>query len=794
MSRKHLLSRLLLSFWVVGASVSMAYSVDDSKSTEGFLTKHCFDCHDESMSKGKLNLADLGFEVVGQNDFATWKRVYERVLADEMPPKKKARPDGAEKAAFLDALRSRLIAADIQDKEEMGRVNVRRLTRREYEHTIHDLLGVDLPLRDLLPEDPVTHGFETVATGQQLSHHHLYRYLEAADLILSDAFARATLGESDFSTRVIPRQMARRSGGNYRGPQELGKVCHFWPINNQFYGRMSATTVRRSGWYRVTLRDVRAVNPSNSAVWGTLRSGACNSSSPILYPVGIVEATKTKRNLTFTAWIRGGHMLELKPNDATIRRARSGAQGGRVGYEGRSLVKENREGIEISRIDIQRVYPNSTRDELRQNVFVGLSRQDTKMLASKTKRRSVYEKVIHDFANRAFRRPVTDDQVRPYVDLAIAALNDPKTRPRDAFRVAYRAILCSPRFLTFIEKPGRLDDHALASRLSYALWNSMPDKELRDLADAGKVRDSKVFHAQLNRMLDDPKAERFIESFADQWLNLNEIDFTSPDRRLYRSFDSIVQASMLAETRAFLKEIVIGNASIKNLIQSDFGMLNERLARFYGMKNLPLKPGAGLQRVSLRGNSRGGLITQGAVLKVTANGTTTSPVVRGVWVAERILGLEIPPPPADVPAVEPDIRGAVSIRDQLDKHRNNESCAACHKNIDPAGFALENFDPVGLYRTRYGSRKNSAGIDPSGVTPDGESFDGIRGWKQIYLGKPELLTRAFAKHLLTYATGAAPRFSDADTLDKIVEYARSKDFRMRHILHAALGSDIFQTK
>jgi hypothetical protein len=765
------------------------------KSVERFVSEYCSDCHDDSVSKGNLNLADMNFDLGGHAGFETWKRVYDRVLADEMPPQKKSRPAANEKAAFLSQLKGRLTAADQKQKEVKGRVNVRRLTRREYEHTIHDLLGVDMPLQELLPEDPSTHGFETVATGQQLSHHNLRRYLDAADIVLNNAFVRATMGESSFETRVSASQMAHKRGGNYRGPQLLDEVCHFWPMTLQFYGRMSATSIRSSGWYSVTLRDVRAINPKNDAVWGTLRSGTCSSSSPILYPVGIVEATKEKRDLTFTAWIRRGHMLELKPNDATLKRARSGASGGNVAYQtGRSLTKERLQGIEVGRIDIKRIYPNSTRDEMRAKLFGGLTKADIAQLRNKSVRRKVCEKVVTHFANRAFRRPVTPEQVSPYVNLALEALDNPEKRPKDAIRTAYRAILCSPRFLTFVEKPGQLDDHALASRLSYALWNSMPDDELRTLADRGKLRDFSTFHAQLDRLIDDAKADRFIASFADQWLNLKEIDFTTPDRRMYRTFDQVVKSSMVDETRAFLKELIVGNRPIHNLIHSEFGMLNERLERFYGMRDLGLKPGAGVQKVSLGDRPRGGLITQGAVLKVTANGTTTSPVVRGVWVSERILGLEIPPPPANVPAVEPDIRGAVSIRDQLAKHRDNESCATCHRNIDPAGFALEQFDPVGLVRSRYGTRGDSARVDGSGVTPSGEEFENIRGWKKIYLKKPALLTEAFAKHLLTYATGAPLRFSDRDTLSQIVDQARDKGFRMRSILHAALGSNIFDTK
>ena len=757
----------------------------------GFLERNCVDCHDDSVTKGNLNIADLKFDLSGHGQFATWKRIYDRVLTDEMPPKKKSRPATAARQAFLDSMERRLMKADEADRESLGRVHVRRLTRREYEHTIHDLLGVDMPLDEMLPEDPATHGFETVAHGQQLSHHNLGRYLETADHVLYDAFERATIGERDMKLKLSPWQLARRTGGNYRGPQDRGSVCHFWPITLQFYGRMPMTQVRRSGWYRIKLKDVKAVNPQSPSVWATLRSGACNSASPMLYTIGLVEATREKRDLTYTAWIRAGHMLELKPNDASMRRARTGARGGNVGYnDDRSMFRERVSGFEISGLEIERIYPNSTGEELRQKLFGGITPADIEVLKKDPKNRRVYEKVVGNFADRAFRRPTSPGQVAPYVDLALATLDESGQRPKDALRAAYRAILCSPRFLTFVEKPGRLDNDAMASRLSFALWNSLPDTTLReaDLSDGEELR------RQIRRMLNDPRSERFIRSFADQWLNLKEIDFTQPDRRMYRTFDEVVKYSMLAETRGFLRDLLDRDASIANVIHSDHAMLNERLRRFYGMESVKLEPGEGLQKVSLKGHPRGGLITQGSVLKVTANGTTTSPVVRGVWVSERILGMEIPPPPADVPAVEPDIRGAVSIRDQLDKHRNSESCAGCHRNIDPAGFALENFDPVGLYRSRYGSRSSSARINPSGVTPEGEEFGGIRDWKQIYKDKPEVLARAFAKHLLTYATGAAPRFSDRPALDRIVAESRKQGFGMRSTLEAAFDSDIFRTK
>ncbi len=767
------------------------------KPIEAFLSQHCYDCHDDSVSKGDLNLLDLSFKPDDHLNFSVWERVFERVDAGEMPPKKKPRPPQDKKAAFLKELKSPLVAADLADKKQTGRVQVRRLTRLEYEHTIHDLIGIDMPLQELLPEDPSTHGFETVATGQQLSHHNMGNYLEVADLVLDDAFKRAQAKEeTKFTKFVAPEALSKKGGGNYRGPEFRKGESISYPMRLQFYGRVPQATVPEDGWYRVTLKNVRAVNPSKSGtVWGTLKSGECSSNAPMMYPIGIIEATAEKRDMVYEAWIRKGHMLELKPNDATLKSAPSGAKGGNVSYNGRDLVKQGFSGIANSGIYFERIYPNSTRWQLQQNLFPGITKEDAEALKKPGSRNAVLERTITNFANRAFRRPVTKEQIDPYVQLAIDTLKSPESPPRQALQAAYRAILCSPRFLTLIEPQGKLDDHAIASRLSYALWTTMPDKQLRKLADEGKLSDPKVFHGEVKRLIDDPKSEQFIASFTDQWLNLKEIEFTAPDMRLFKTFDGIVQESMVAETRAFFRDMLVSNRPITNIIDADFAYANERLARFYNMDRLPVKPGGGLQRVGLGDYKRGGIVTQGSILKVTANGTTTSPVVRGVFVSERLLGIKIPPPPANVPAVEPDIRGAVSIRDQLDKHKSSESCAGCHVNIDPAGFALETFDPVGLYRTKYGTKKNAAKVDPSGVTPDGVEFGGVSGWKDIYTKRPELLTKAFTKNLLTYATGAEPRFSDRDAIDAIVKaVGGEKEFKMRSIFHAALGSEIFKTK
>lgn len=743
-----------------------------------FLEGHCVECHDADVKKGGLDLSSLAFDA----KHPVWIKVFERVRDGEMPPKKKPQPEKNEKDIFLAALKEPLLEADKADIAANGRVRSRRLTRVEYEHTMHDLLGIDIPLKTLLPEDRASHGFETVADGQQLSHHQLARYLDVADLALSDAFDRAIKGDKDYQKHHTPKQMGVHRGGNNRMPEHRGSRTISWPITLQFFGRLPATTVPADGWYRITLRQVQAINPGpDGAVWGTLRSGACGSSAPMLYMIGLVEATATPRDLTYEAWIQGGHMLEIRPNDATQRKAPTGAKGGNVSFVGRDLEKQGYQGIAFTGIDMERIHPNAGRAAVRSRLFdeVDIEKATPADL----------DALITRFATRAFRRPVTPAQSEPYRQIAAKSLAEGESAI-EALRAAYRAILCSPRFLTFIEAPGPLDDHAIASRLSYALWCSMPDSDLIKLANQNKLRDPQTLAQQVERMLSHEKAKRFIASFTDQWLKLNQIDFTTPDTRLFRDFDPVVQESMLQETRAYFTELLRRDLSITHLIDSDFAFLNGRLSRHY-KADLDLKSGEGLQKVSLKAEAkRGGLVTQGAILKVTADGTSTSPVVRGVFINERILGNHIPPPPPGVPAIEPDIRGATSIRDQLDKHRNNESCASCHQTIDPPGFALENYDPVGIWRKGYGKDGRGAKVDPSGLTPEGEPFTDLAAWQHIQTQRPEQLARGFATHFLTYATGAPPRFSDEAALDDIAKKATN----VRSIIREVVLSDIFRIK
>ncbi|HWN95603.1 MAG TPA: DUF1592 domain-containing protein [Methylomirabilota bacterium] len=421
------------------------------------------------------------------------------------------------------------------------------------------------------------------------------------------------------------------------------------------------------------------------------------------------------------------------------------------------------------------------------------------------------ERLLRAFMKRAYRRPVEEAHVQRF----LALFNDQLSKGAGFTRSmlsTYTAVLASPGFLFTDEKPGRLDDFALASRLSYFLWNSEPDEALRTLAARGELRRPDVLRAETERLLNDPKAQRFIEAFTDYWLDLRKADDTSPSTTLYNDYelDDPLKLFALEETRLFVAELLRGDLPVRNIVDSDFTFLNERLANHYGV---PGVSGAKMRKVTLpKGSVRGGLLTQASVLKVTANGTTTSPVLRGYWITERILGHQIPPPPP-VAAVEPDIRGAVTIRQQLEKHRNDASCASCHSKMDPPGFALESFDVMGGWRDRYRAVKEGVApekgvgmngqafafyyalpVDCAGELPDGRAFKDIREFKRLLVQDEVLLARNLVKQLAIYATCAPVRFSDREQIERIVQLSSARQYGMRSLVHGIVQSELFLKK
>ncbi|MCX6858598.1 MAG: DUF1592 domain-containing protein [Verrucomicrobia bacterium] len=425
-------------------------------------------------------------------------------------------------------------------------------------------------------------------------------------------------------------------------------------------------------------------------------------------------------------------------------------------------------------------------------------------------------RLLAGFLPKAFRRPVSESEVAPYVALITKRLAA-KDCFEDAMRRAYVAVLTSPEFLfhpaDVSREPAPFANaklFTLASRLSYWLWNGPPDDMLLTTARDGSLQRAEVLHREVDRLLADPRSERFIRDFSDQWLDLRRVNETTPDPQLYPEYRFLLHEGMVAETRAFLRELIARDAPIHSLVRPDFAMLTQRLAEHYGIADVH---GVEVRRVVLPvGSPRGGLLGQAAILKLTANGTTTTPVKRGVWVMDRLLNELTPPPPPSVGAIDPDTRGATTVREQLDKHRNDASCAACHAKIDPAGFAMESFDPIGGFRTRYRSTgkgdvppekgrtawnvnyKLGPAVDASGELPDGRAFKDINDLTALLAQDPARLARAFVAHLSRYATGADISYVDRAEIARIVASTAVKQHGIRSLIQALTESQMFLSK
>jgi hypothetical protein len=771
-----------------------------------FIEQQCADCHDGKDGEGGFDIAALRDDLADPAVMQRWVRVFDRVASGEMPPPDESSLSETQRQSFLSATGSWLRGQQQKDFKTQGRVRGKRLTNLQLERTLHDLLGIDIPLAELMPEEQKSAGFTTVADGQPMSHFQLEQHLQVVDAALDEAIRRALGNGDEWKKHFEAKDIVRRNpNSRCREPEMLDQHAVTWSTNTTFYGRLPVTTARVGGWYRFAMEIKALKPPQDHGVWFTVHSGSCVSSAPRLDWVDAFEATEKPQVVTFETWIPGDEMLEVRPGDATLKQARFA--GGQVGSgEGEP---QNVPGIAIKWLEMERFHRGSDDDTLRKQLFGDLEIANSK--TKPDKKNSLAPKVVVSrqpqsdaqqlmvaFASRAFRRPVNADEIATYVAY-VHELLDEGADFVSAIRVGYRSLLCSPRFLYFQETPGKLDDYAIASRVSYLLWNRGPDAELLDLAQHNQLSDPQVLRQQVERMLHDPRGADFVKDFAAQWLDMDQIDFTTPDRRLYPGFDPVVQYSMLDETHAFLQEMLDKDLDVGQLIDSPGTFLNSRLARYYGIAGVD---GDELRKVALKPDDhRGGLLTHGSIMKVTANGTTTSPVIRGVWVSERLLGEHIPPPPDSVPAIEPDIRGAKSIREMLEKHKSDLSCAVCHVKIDPPGYALENYDPSGRWRESYrtGKRdkskdKTDSQIDTSYQMPNGSKFNDISEFKKLLISDRKPLASNLAEKLIVYGTGAEISFSDRQQVDEIVKNAEKSGYGFRSILQEVIASDVFLSK
>lgn len=759
-----------------------------SDTVHDFIDLNCFDCHNEVDKEAGLDLENAKFD---PNDLASmnlWTLMYDRVMNGEMPPEEDMQPPAEEKADFITSLGETLHTVSTRQQKEVGRVRSRRLNRAEYEKSVQDLLGVDIPLRGYIPEDATQEGFNNVADAQQMSYHLLQTYLAAADVGLDEAFKRALEPAEPFSIHLNPTDIARFPSQN-RGPWLWDDLAVSVSNSGNYQGRMDETTVPESGWYRIRV-SARAIDPPKGrGVWTAVRSGFCYAKAPLMFWVGSFQANLEPEVFEFTAWILEGHRLEIRPFDYTLKRI------GARNINEESFTDPTVAKVAMDWIEMERIYKGPTPKDLRRQLFGNLKVAEQQLVSSNPKRDLA--QLLERFAVKAFRRPVSKKELAPYLTLATETLEEGLPL-KDAVYNGYRALLCSPRFLYFNEPVGELDDYSIASRLSYFLWGTFPDSKLLSLAKQKKLSKPSVLGQQVNRLLDDPRSQVFIERFTNQWLNLKDIDFTTPDSKLYPEFDLILQEAMVGETHAFLRAMIQEDLSVTNVVDSDFTMLNERLAHHYGIQGVS---GSEIRKVDLKPeHRRGGIISHASVHKVTANGTTTSPVVRGVWMMEKIMGQKPLPPPANVPAIEPDIRGAQSIREQLDKHRNTPDCATCHVKIDPPGFALENYDVIGGWRENYrsiqekGRWQKGPEVDPSFVMPDGTPFNSLEEFKAILLNHPEKIAHNLVEKCIIYSTGASIEFADREVMEDIIHEISDENYGFRSLIHAVVQSPIFLNK
>jgi mono/diheme cytochrome c family protein len=800
--RRPSVSALLLALLLVAmGKVHAAENDRHAVAARSLLARYCADCHGAATQEGKLRLDD-GAPTFDQAGATRWQRVIERIELNQMPPESAPQPSAEERRALQAWIEAETQAVEHARRAKEGRVALRRLNRIEYQNTIRDLLGIEVNLQEQLPADGAADGFDNAAAALHTSSFLMERYLETADVALNLAIAnrpqppKRTQNSYHFKEA---RPVANTTESVYRILDDT-VVCFcssawhnvflpkFYPAEGGYYRFRIAASGYQSNGKPVTFR----VTAGNTRLSGT--SGL----------VGYFDAPPNETKVfEFVRYMEPKTSISMLPYG--LQSAQAVKAVGAEKYEGPGLALEWAE-VEGPLVD---AWPPESHRRLfgdqPQQPAPAYNARDRVEIASDQPLVDA-ERILRKFTARAFRRPVTDADVAPFVQTVSAKLAADYTFEQ-AVRAALKGVLIAPEFLFLRETPGRLSDEALASRLSYFLWSTMPDDELLDLAAHKKLSDPTELKRQVERMLADRRAAAFTENFVGQWLGLREIDFTEPSHILYPEFDHLLKVSMIRETELFFDEVLKHDLSLTNFTASDFTLLNGRLAKHYGIEG---PAGWEFQKVMLpEGSRRGGVLTMASVLKVTANGTTTSPVIRGAWVLDRLLGTPPSPPPADVPAIDPDIRGATTIREQLAKHRASTACAGCHVKIDPPGFALESFDCIGGYRDRY--RVTGSGdsvvvdgrrmayhigkkVDPSDVMEDGAPFADVDEFKQLLLRDKDRLARALTMKLLTYATGAAPTSIDRPEIDAIVTRIRPKGYGLRSLVHEIVQSELFQMK
>ncbi|MFO0800813.1 MAG: DUF1592 domain-containing protein [Gemmataceae bacterium] len=728
-----------------------------------FLNKYCNGCHNSDKAAGGLALDGYRSEAEARKNRKDWGAVQHALASGDMPPKKKEQPTKEEREFVIGWIETALTKVDCGLNRDPGRVTLRRLNRAEYNNTVRDLCGVTVRPADDFPADDVGYGFDNIGDVLSFQPILLEKYMTAAEQVLAAALnGPAPIKQDKQTNRAQAIQTIPREAKKKDGPKGQPRIV-FTSEGSAYLERYNFPA---AGEYALRLK-----------AWGTTVAG---EAPKVVFRVDGKDVHTT----TVSAPADKAQVYEVKTKlPAGEKRVAFAFVNPKEDKE-RNVSREF--GVESIEIEGPIGYVDT-------NVPAG---QKLLLVARPTgpaDARQAAEKVLTNFARRAYRRPATPEETQRLLRLYDAATTRGDAWEQ-AIRLPMKAVLCSPHFLYRIEDDPEnpegvrtLNDWEFATRLSYFLWSTMPDEELFRLAGANELRKPEVLEAQVQRMIRDPKARALSENFAGQWLQLRNIRTLAPDKGFFPKWDEALRAGMIGEAEAFFEYVVQNDRSALEFVDADYTFVNARMAEHYG---IPGDFGKAFRRVTLPDNKRGGIITMASTLTVTSNPTRTSPVKRGKWILENILGTPPPPPAPDVPELPPTGQLKGTLRQQMEQHRENPSCAGCHSRLDPLGFGLENFDGIGGWR----AQDNKQAIDSSGVLPDGAKFNGPAELRKVLVGKSDQFRRCFADKLLTFALGRGLEYYDKCALDDIVTRARGSQDRFSAYVLAVVTSDPFQKR
>jgi hypothetical protein len=785
-----------------------------------FVKKHCVECHGAKEPKADLSLAgDLDVKALVTRR-GVWENVIDMVETGQMPPKEVAKPDPVEVDKFVTLVKAIFDDADRHAKPDPGRVTVRRLNRVEYNNTIQDLVGVDFNPAEDFPSDDIGHGFDNIGDVLTLSPVLMERYLSAAESIVNRAIVPNP-----------PKPTDRGMGARYLEPAGQGVTEKKWrgistrPNPNAIFTGPLHTkySIPDDGEYNFKLNcyaETTADGPVQIAILvcgknvpGRVSDEEAAKLSGLavagLRPFTILQTVE----VTARSADKAQHIVVKVPPTKGIERMAVAIVKPAIPQSRERAADEPADASSPDRVDPETtLYVDYFGMEGPLDGRPAAHRRLLAVAPNQSKEDQSRE-VLNRFVSRAYRRPATRDEIDRLVAMATIAQNDGLNWDA-AMQRAIMAVLVSPKFLFRLELNDRsaqpeaadsvpLDEYQLASRLSYFLWSSMPDDELFDLAKRGEL--TKNLDAQVKRMLASPRSKALVDNFAMQWLQLKRLKTYAPDPKLFPSFNEQLRNAMAKETELFFESIVREDRSVLEMLDADYTYLNETLARHYGIADTAgnwigqkaERPGGQpisrreFVRVNLPEKLRGGLLTQASILTVTSNPTRTSPVKRGRWVLEQILGAPPPPPPPDVPELPEGKEQLVgSLRQRMEQHRANPACANCHAKMDPIGFAFENYDAIGAFRTKDGE----FAIETAGVLPDGKAFQGPGELKTILMEKRHQFTRCLTEKLMIYALGRGLEYYDRRPVMQIQEALAKNDYKFSALVSEIVKSEPFRMR